>query len=513
MQSVPPAPGTRPRANAPARPTPSTRPPTNGPSRPAHRRPRTARRASTGSQARLTEEETRGIARAARRSGGRRVDEDLSIDPPLRAAAEAALADATRAYVVPADAIPVACQRTRHARRVGASRRSGGCRRRPRTAIPRGGHRGRWRDRSTRRSDATGPALRDGSLARAAWLPDLEACLAIQPAVPPGWVAVTRDGGAIVTELGVVLGAPESVLERRSEAERLTGESAAAEAEVAKLRGIAVRLAGAAKEAADDFEIARNDESQAAGVRRAAEEAERLAARQHEAVVRESAWHDAQAERLTADLERARLAAAASDVSEAWTGVPDVTATPVDGEALAAWETRATELRARRDRLAEESGTREATRRDAENRRARAEASTVIAEERMARADRDASALGERERILVVERDGLRAEIATTAAAEAGAREALREVEAADAEDRDRLTAAERDTTAARERLRVADTTLRAADHAELEARLGLEALHEGVVVELAGLGELGVRGAGRRRRRAAGVGPHRGGA
>ena len=34
-----------------------------------------------------------------------------------------------------------------------------------------------------------------------------------------------------------------------------------------------------------------------------------------------------------------------------------------------------------------------------------------------------------------------------------------------------------------------------ATDHAELEARLGLEALHEAVVVELAGLGEFGIAG------------------
>ena len=56
--------------------------------------------------------------------------------------------------------------------------------------------------------------------------------------------------------------------------------------------------------------------------------------------------------------------------------------------------------------------------------------------------------------------------------------------------DRDRLGRAERDATNARERLRSTDARLRAADHVELEARLGLEALHEAVVVELAGLGE-----------------------
>ncbi len=59
-----------------------------------------------GLERRLAEEEQRGIARAARRLGGRRLDEDLDIDPALRAATEAALADATRAYLVGADHIP-----------------------------------------------------------------------------------------------------------------------------------------------------------------------------------------------------------------------------------------------------------------------------------------------------------------------------------------------------------------------------------------------------------------------
>ena len=184
-----------------------------------------------------------------------------------------------------------------------------------------------------------------------------------------------------------------------------------------------------------------------------------------------------------------------------------------DGAALAAWESRAATLRARRDRLAEESGAREAARRDAENRRARAEASTLIAEERMARAERDVATLGERERALTVERDALRAELATTAAREAGARQALADVHAADVVDRDRLAATERDAAAARERLRAVDGRLRAADHQALEARLGLEALHEGIVVDLAGLGELGDPppgrpGRGDARRRTVGAGP-----
>ena len=48
--------------------------------------------------------------------------------------------------------------------------------------------------------------------------------------------------------------------------------------------------------------------------------------------------------------------------------------------------------------------------------------------------------------------------------------------------------------SAARERLRAADDRLRAADRADLEARLGRDSLREQLLVELAGLGELGRR-------------------
>jgi hypothetical protein len=76
--------------------------------------------------------------------------------------------------------------------------------------------------------------------------------------------------------------------------------------------------------------------------RRATEEAERLAARQLEAVVREATWRDAQAERLLAELERARTAIAALD-----DGAPAVQPVPpgegsarADVAAIAAWEGR-----------------------------------------------------------------------------------------------------------------------------------------------------------------------------
>ena len=113
----------------------------------------------------------------------------------------------------------------------------------------------------------------------------------------------------------------------------------------------------------------------------------------------------------------------------------------------------------------------------------------------MARADADVATLSERERALAEERDALRGEIAATAARETAAREALAEIDSADAADRDRLGRAERDAAIARERLRTTDARLRGVDHIELEARLGLDALHEAVVVELAGLGEFGIAG------------------
>jgi chromosome segregation protein len=168
--------------------------------------------------------------------------------------------------------------------------------------------------------------------------------------------------------------------------------------------------------------------------------------------------------------------------------------TASDGSGIAAWETRAAELRTRRDRLAADLAERDATRRDAEHRRARADASLAIAEERLARADRELTSLVDRERAMHEERAALRDELAVAAAREAGAREALAEVRVADAADRERLARAEADAAAARERLRAADDRLRAADHADLEARLGLDALREGVIVELAGLGELAIR-------------------
>jgi chromosome segregation protein len=256
------------------------------------------------------------------------------------------------------------------------------------------------------------------------------------------------------------------------------------------------RAATDAEGAAAQLEAARTKESRANGARRGAEDAERLAARQLEAVVRESAWHDAQAERLTAELERARVAALALRGRPERAGGDDGPASreaTQDGDAIATWESRAADLRVRRDRLAEGARTVEAARREADQRRTRAEASAQLAEERMARAELELASIGARERALTTERDALRDEVASSAEREKAARAELAASRAADAVDRERLASAEQEAAAARDRLRAADERLRTADHADLEARLGLDALREGVVAELAGIGPIGI--------------------
>ena len=133
---------------------------------------------------------------------------------------------------------------------------------------------------------------------------------------------------------------------------------------------------------------------------------------------------------------RPELEPAPADGTAATPNADDETAET--GSAIAAWEARVVELRQRRDRLAEDAAAREAVRRDAEHRRARAEASTLLAEERLARAERDVAALVGRERDLVEARDALRTDLAAGREREAAARRALDEVHAADVADRDR---------------------------------------------------------------------------
>ena len=76
---------------------------------------------------------------------------------------------------------------------------------------------------------------------------------------------------------------------------------------------------------------------------------------------------------------------------------------------------------------------------------------------------------------------------------------ALAEARAADAGDRALLAAAEATVTSARDRLRAVEDRLRGAEVAELEHRLALDLIREQVLVELGGLGGVGLGALGLR--------------
>ena len=458
--------------------------------------------------ARLGEEESRGIARAAKRRGGRRLDEELVVEPAFRAAVQAALSEVARAYLVARAAVgelgdergilmvgEAAASSVRLSARAAESME-----RRVRDLVAAKG--GGLLDQAVRR-DPVGGATR--VLARAAWLPTLADCLEIQPDLPPGWIAVPRDGSAVVTDLTVTFGAADTTLERRAEVDTLTAEVVRLDAEASAARTEADEASRAATATRQAVDQARAAESSAAAMRRRSEEAERLAARDLEVVVRELGWHQAQAARLAGEVDahRAGLVALEAAAAAADAAAPDASGPEDSGHAtesagpasaVAAWEQRAADLRARRDRLAGQATAGDLARRDAEARRARAEATVVVRGERLVAIDRELERLADRERELSEVREQLGRDGAEVAVREAAARQALDQLLAADGVDRDHLAAAERTVAAIRERLRATEEQARAAERASLEADLGLEALREQLLVDLAGLGEVALR-------------------
>ncbi len=444
-----------------------------------------------GVAARLAAEEARGIARAARRVGGKRLDEELQVEPSLRAAVEAALGDLARAYLVGRGAVTdlaaergiVVVEREAGPARPGADEAAF----RDRLAALGGGVLG-----DAVRRDPLGAARR--ILDRAAWLPDLAAVVAVQPELPDGWVVVSRDGRVVAGPDAIALGRAEGTLDRRAALERLTAELAAADEETTRLESAARAAGEALAGARRTLDAAEAAEASAANQRRAQDEAERSAGRAAENAAREAGWAAALGERSTAELARAQEALAAlDDPAAADRRDPAAAQTGDDQAALLTWEARATDLRARRDRVAGQLATTESARRDAEATVQRALAAVAHDEARLARAEADERALAEREAGIAGERGRLTADLAAAEARELAARTVLDELRSADDADRRRLVAIEAAASGARERLRAADERVRAAEVADLEARLGLDAIREQVLVELAGIGRVGV--------------------
>ncbi len=448
-----------------------------------------ARARVESAEAAIEDDRGSGFAARMRQRGARRVDDGLVVEPTLRAAVDAALAGIGRAYLTTRDALRgqttergVAVVVDDLTSGAGGATEDRMLDTGPATSaferhvVSLGG--GFLRDAVRR--DGPGAAAR--LLARVAWVPDLDAAFGLQVHLPAGWVVVPRDGSAVVGEVVVRLGAGDGTLERRAQHELAADALRAAERAALAADDEASTSNARVLAAREDLDRARVTESAAIGERRGADEAERLVARSLEALVREAAWQRAQLERLQAEVGRGR--AAQPEPITASRAAAD----PQERQAIVTWQARASELRARRDRLAEQLAQLDGARRDAERRRAAAEAAVALNEGRIAAADTEIDALALRVRAVEATTDALSARIARAVVRDAEARAAVTALTVADTDERARLSAAERAAVASREHLRAAEEAARRAEHGDLEVRLGLEGLREQLLVELAGL-------------------------
>jgi len=429
------------------------------------------------------------FSRAARARGGRPIADGLTVEPSLQAAVDAALAGLGRAQVLPRAAIVDVATERGAAVVAETLVESGGPVHAEASAGPviqtlleavraRGG--GRLVD--ALRRDDVGAVTR--LVRRIVWLSDPAACLELQPALPPGWLAVARDGSLVVGEVAIWLRPDGRGLNLQADVDRLTADAAAVTSVASSAAQAHATAVAAESRARATLGAARNEEAAATVAHRRAEEVDRAAAVAAESAARDAAWLAAQAARLEA--EAARLGAALpADEDTTASPVPPATDEP---------HRRADDLQRRKRELLEELEGARANRRESERRRARAEAATGLAERQLASAARAAADLAEREGRLAMEREEIVRLLAAAEHEVAEAEGTLAGIAAASAGARDRLHAAETSATTARERLRRAQERARLDEREEVEARLALDGLRDGLLVELAGLGETALR-------------------
>jgi chromosome segregation protein len=431
------------------------------------------------------------FSRAARARGGRSIADGLIIDTAFQPAMDAALAAVGRAQVLPRSEIgAVAADR---GVAIAAEAISN-------AAEPAGGAAGRIIELARAggggflvdavRRDDTGAVRR--WLSRVVWLPDAAGCLDLQASLPAGWQAVARDGSVVVGDVATWIRPDGRGLHLAADVERLATEREAATARIGEAQAAHADAEVAHAAARDALAAARAREAAASLERRKAEETERAAISRADAAARESAWLAAQVERLQAEASRLR-AAAPVDVTQAEAGTGPATSPAVAADPSGANDRRAA-LRRRRDALAGAVRSAREARLESERRRAQAEAAAALAERQLAYADRMAADLAEREARLATEREDLVRLIVDARRAAADAEAAVAAIVGASSAERERLRTAESAATGLRERVRTAQERSRFAERDELEARLALESLREGLLVELAGLGATGMR-------------------
>ncbi len=452
-----------------------------------------ARREALDAQLETGPEES--VLRSARARGGRRFTDGLEVEPDLRLAVEAALGEVLAGLVVdPDDARALAEASSVMVLRDGGDGRSRAGDRAAQKLTDRVTEVGGGALSSAFRLDPESHAAR--LVSRVQWVPSLDDAFALRELLPPGWRLVTRDG-IVVDDIGIVRPAPGvSTLERRAtrdevarRAERVTAdlEAATARAEETKAaRAEAEAVVGAAR---DVLDAARRE-------RRIADEADRSAASAAENAARELAWQEALLERAqtevataTGEAEQRAAELTAFDESQTGDGASDEAKA-----ALEALETRIAALRSEREAAADVAGEARAARDRALEDRRRAEVSLGLAESRIEELDRDEVALSGRDADLVTERERFAGELASAQGVLQRENQAFEASVASARGEREALIRAENDASAARERLRLAENHSRQSEVAEMEARLQVDAAREGLLVELASIGEDGLK-------------------
>ena len=435
------------------------------------------------------------LLRSARARGGRRFTDGLEVEPDLRLAVEAALGEVLSGLVVDAEdarALAEAASvmvlrdggdgRTRASDRAAAKLEQG--------VVDAGG----GALSAAFRLDPDAHAAR--LLARVMWVPALDDAFALRDLLPPGWRLVTRDG-LVIDDVSVLRPAPGvSTLEWRATRDEVgrRQEKVRIELEAAEARATETATARASAETA--VRVAREALDGARRARRIADETDRSTASAAENAARELAWQEAlleraQAETATAAEEAAQRSRELEAYDEQQTGEG---ASDEARAALAALETRVAALKSERDAAAEVAGEARTKRDRAMEDRRRAEVALGLAETRIEELGRDEVALSGRDADLVTERERLAGELATAQGRRDREQEVFEASVASARDERADLLKAEADASAARERLRVAENHSRQSEVAEMEARLQVDAAREGLLVELASIGDDGLQ-------------------
>ena len=326
---------------------------------------------------------------------------------------------------------------------------------------------------------------------RVVWLPDLAAALGVRAALPHGWRAVTLAGEVVADDGLVQLAATESVLEQRAQRDAQAKQLAELQMTLSGLRDTATSAAKKAEHESSAVAAAATRHEAARRQLRSAEEAERLAQRRVEQLVRESTWQKSQLERVESDAAALRdlVGRIAADIAT----LQDRAGAPEKGSAPRSTVKRAAELRERAAALRRQAASQAAAIEAAHEARRRAEVTLAMEDTRLRELATETQRLGLRDSELTERRAQLEARLGIAMKANDEAAAKLEGAYAGGAEERTKLGGAGTRASTAREALRDHETRSRVAEVRALETRLLLDQSREGLLVELAAIGDDGV--------------------